>query len=540
MKRRTFLQLSTVGGLTLPGLTLTACLEQTPSSGEESTGISTFELNETTLEALQVAMAEGRLSARTITEKYLARIREIEEGPMGLNAVIELNPDALDIADTLDRERSEGRVRGPLHGIPVLIKDNIDTGDRMMTTAGAQALENHIALLDAWVAERLRAAGAIILGKTNLSEWANFRSTRSSSGWSGRGGQTRNPYVLSCNTSGSSSGSAAAVAANLCAVAIGTETNGSVISPSSICGIVGIKPTVGLVGRSGIIPISHTQDTAGPMARTVRDAAVLLSALTGVDPRDAATAASKGKAHADYTVFLDPQGLQGARIGVDRSAFGFHEGVDRVMEAALDALRAQGATLIDLERVYEGNIDHEEYQILLYEFKDGLNKYLAGTTTDVAVHSLKDVINFNLAAPEGNLSWFGQEILVMAQEKGDLRTPEYIQALEKVRRLTREEGIDQVMAEHQLDAILAPAEGPAWTTDKVNGDRYISGGKGYGTAAMAGYPSITIPAGDVHGLPVGMCLYGKAWSEPTLLKLAFAFEQAGPQRKAPGFLKDIL
>ena len=484
-------------------------------------------------------MAEGRLSARAITEKYLARIREIDQGPNGLNAVIELNPEALALADELDRERAAGQLRGPLHGIPVLIKDNIDTADKMMTTAGALALDGNIARQDAWVAAQLRAAGAIILGKTNLSEWANFRSTRSSSGWSSRGGQTRNPYVLNRNTSGSSSGSAAGVAANLCAVAIGTETNGSVISPASICGIVGIKPTVGLVGRSGIIPISHTQDTAGPMARTVRDAAILLSALTGIDSRDQATTASEGKSHPDYTAFLDPNGLKGARIGIDRSAFGFHEGVDAVMETAMELMRAQGATLVDLERVYEGDTGNEEYQVLLYEFKDGVNKYLAGVPDGVPVRSLREVIEYNLAHPEENLPWFGQEILIKAQEKGDLTTPEYLEALEKVRRLTRDEGIDKVMSGQQLDAILAPAEGPGWTTDLVNGDRYISGGNGYGTAAMAGYPSITVPAGAVHGLPVGICLYGKAWTEPILLKLAYAFEQAGPPRLAPSFLQNL-
>ena len=514
-------------------------MESSSVEGAGSDSFSTFDLNEVTTEALQRAMEAGELSAREITEKYLARIRDIDQGPDGLNAVIELNPEALDIAEALDRERAEGQVRGPLHGIPVLIKDNIDTADKMMTTAGALALKGHIARRDSWVAERLRAAGAIILGKTNLSEWANFRSTRSSSGWSSRGGQTRNPYVLNCNTSGSSSGSGAAVAANLCALAIGTETNGSVISPSSICGLVGIKPTVGLVGRSGIIPISHTQDTAGPMARTVRDAALLLGALTGTDPRDPATAASEGNIHADYTSFLDAQGLDGARIGVDRNAFGYHEGVDEVMESAMELMRTQGATLIDLDRVYEGEIGDDEFQVLLYEFKDGLNKYLADVAEGVAVHTLKEVIDFNLTNAEENLPWFGQEILVMAEEKGDLSSPEYLEALRNILRLTRSEGIDRVVAQHQLDAILAPSEGPGWTIDKVNGDRYISGGKGYGTAAIAGYPNITVPAGAVHGLPVGLSLYGPAWSEPTLLKLAYAFEQASSQRKAPSFLRAL-
>lgn len=533
MKRRTFIQLSAVGGLAWPGLTISACSEAT--SQKKGTDFPSYpypELEEITISAIQQAFSEGRLDCRTLVGQYLARIESID--PL-LHSVIELNPDALAIAETLDRERSAGQVRGPLHGIPVLIKDNIDTADRMMTTAGALALLGNVAREDSWVAARLRAAGAIILGKTNLSEWANFRSTRSSSGWSSRGGQTNNPYATGRNTSGSSSGSGAAVSANLCAVAIGTETNGSIISPASVCGVVGIKPTVGLVGRSGIIPISHTQDTAGPMARTVRDAAILLGALTGVDPRDAATVESRGQSYTDYTPFLDENGLQGARIGIDRSAFGFHEGVSREMETALSMMREKGATLIDLERVVHAAIDNEEFQVLLYEFKHGLNAYLAERRDPVEVRSLADVIAFNQAHAAENLPYFGQEILIQAEQKGGLDSPEYREALAKLRTATREQGIDRVMSEHRLDAILAPAEGPAWATDLVNGDRYISGGIGYGFPAIAGYPSISIPAGYVHDLPVGLCLYGKAWSEPVLLKLAYAYENVSRRRSAPQF-----
>jgi amidase len=540
MKRRTFIQLSAAGGAVLPAITISGCTSREDSDEELSSTAPPppFELDEMTVDQLTEAMAAGRLTAQSIAEKYLARIEAIDRTGIALNSVIELNPDALDIAAALDRERQEGRVRGPLHGIPVLIKDNIDTADKMRTTAGSLSIEDNIAAQDSWVAAQLRQAGAVILGKTNLSEWANFRSTRSSSGWSSRGGQTHNPYALNRNPCGSSSGSGVAVAANLCALAIGTETNGSVLSPSSINGIVGIKPTVGLVGRSGIIPISHTQDTAGPMARTVRDAALLLGALTGVDPRDEATLQSRDRSHTDYIPFLVPDGLRGARIGVDRHAFGYHEGVDRLIEEALQLMRDQGATLIDLERVCAADTGDDEFNILLYEFKDGLNKYLAGMPANVSVRSLKDVIAFNEANADRAMPWFAHEILVMAEAKGDLSTPEYRTALENVRRTTRDEGIDKALKDHQLDAIVAPTESPAWTTDLINGDRYISGGKGYNLAAMAAYPSVTVPAGAVHGLPVGITFFASAFAEPTLLRLAYAYEQASKHRRTPGFLKD--
>ena len=538
MKRRSFLQLSAIGGVTIPGLALTGCTNSSVPS-EAVSGPPPFDLEEYTVDQLQEAMASGQLTARAIAEKYLARIEAIDQGEIDLRSVVEANPDALSIADAMDQERKAGKVRGPLHGIPVLIKENIDTADKMMTTAGSLALHGHIAQADSWVAARLREAGAVILGKTNLSEWANFRSSRSSSGWSSRGGQTRNPYALDRNPCGSSSGSGAAVAANLCAMAIGTETNGSIISPSSLCGLVGIKPTVGLVGRSGIIPISHTQDTAGPMTRSVRDAAILLGALTGIDPRDAVTRQSQGKSHSDYTAFLDPNGLKGARIGVDRSAMGFHEVVDKLIEDALQVMREQGAYIIDLEKVADPAIDNDEYQVLLYEFKDGVNKYLEGVSPALEIKNLSDVIAYNKANSGKAMPFFGQETLIKAEAKGDLNALEYKKALENILRATREQGIDKVMTDNKLDAIVAPSDGPAWTTDVVNGDRYISGGKGYGTAAIAGYPNITVPAGFVYGLPVGISFYGRAYSEPVLLKLAYAFEHKTRHRKAPAFAKTL-
>jgi amidase len=507
---------------------------------EASPGIAPFALDEISVAELQASMESGERTARSIVESFLSRIEELNlEGPV-LRAIIETNPDALAIADQLDAERAAGSVRGPLHGIPVVVKDNVDTADRMVTAAGALALAANVAPQDSWVAERLRAAGAILLGKANLSEWANFRSTRGSSGWSGRGGQTRNPYSLDRNPSGSSSGSAVAVSANLCPLSIGTETNGSIISPASISGIVGIKPTVGLVGRSGIIPISESQDTAGPMARTVRDAALLLGALTGVDPRDGVTQASAGNSHTDYTAFLDAEGLAGARVGVVRSAMGYHEGVDRVMEEALAQLRAGGATVVELESLITADIGDDEFNVLLYEFKDGVNRYLAGTPSSVAVRTLDQVIAFNRANAAETMPYFGQELLLAAQAKGDLNTPEYVQALANVRRASRAEGIDKAVADHRLDALIAPSEGPTWTTDLVNGDRYISGGNGYGPAAMAGYPSITVPMGFVSGLPVGLCFFSGAWAEPTLLRLAYAFEQATLHRRPPAFVPSIV
>lgn len=480
-------------------------------------------------------MEQGALTAREITQMYLDRIEAVDKNGPKLQSVIEINPDALTLASTLDEERKAGKVRGPLHGIPILIKDNIDTGDQMMTTAGALALTGNIAAQDAFIVEKLRAAGAVLLGKTNLSEWANFRSTRSSSGWSGRGGQCKNPFVLDRNPCGSSSGSGAAVSANLCAIAIGTETNGSIVCPSSSNGVVGIKPTVGMWSRSGIIPISYTQDTAGPMTRTVTDAAILLAALSGEDPRDDKTRGLSGKYPSDYTAALDPNGLQGARIGIARFYMGFHEEVDQILEKAFELMRQKGATLIDLEEPEAWkNLGAASYNVLLYEFKDGVNKYLANA--NAPVKTLEEVIAYNQDNAAASMPYFKQEILEAAQQKGDLNTPEYLEAVRKT-VLQSQKGIDQLLQENQLDAILGPTGGPAWTTDLVNGDHF--GGGSSSPAAHAGYPNISLPAGYVHGLPVGLSLFGTAFSESTLIRLAFAYEQASQHRKAPGFLKRI-
>ncbi len=499
--------------------------------------IDDFELNETTVEELQQKMAEGFFTARSVAEMYLERIKAIDKSGPRLNAVIEINPDALEIADRLDAERKAGKVRGPLHGIPVMIKDNIDTADKMMTTAGSLALLGSVAKQDSWVARKLRKAGAVILGKTNLSEWANFRSTNSSSGWSSRGGQCRNPYMLNRNPCGSSSGSGAAVSANLCMITIGTETNGSIMCPSNANGIVGIKPTVGLVGRSGIIPISHTQDTAGPMARTVKDAAILLGALTGPDPRDERTKESDGKSHEDYTQFLSVDGLKGTRIGIGRKYLGFHHKVDPVLEEAFEIMNRQGATLIDLEDRVSSGSGKDGFNVLLYEFKDGLNKYLSGLSSQIQVRTLKDVIEFNKNNEKEAMPYFRQEILERAEEKGDLSSEEYLESLKRMLQAARHDGIDKVMDEHRLDAIVAPTGGPAWTTDLIHGDH--GGGGSSSPAARAGYPNITVPAGSVYGLPVGLSFFGRAWSEPTLLKIAYGFEQHSGKRMVPKYLPSL-
>jgi amidase len=536
LRRRDFLRYGSLGGaLALRPSGLTAEARGARSERAPEPGAAAFEFEEATLDGLQEGMQSGALTSRRLTQAYLARIEALDRQGPALHHVIEINPDALGIADALDAERRAKGPRGPLHGIPLLLKDNVDTADRTTTTAGSLALEGSVPPRDSFVAERLRAAGAVLLGKANLSEWANIRSNRSSSGWSARGGQTKNPYVLDRNPCGSSSGSGAAVSANLCAVAIGTETDGSIVCPSSANGIVGIKPTLGLVSRSGIIPIAHSQDTAGPMARSVRDAAILLAALTGVDPRDAATSDSRGHVAGDYASSLDPEGLNGARIGVARKLFGFHRMVDPVLEESLAEMKRRGAVLVDPADIpHLGEYDESELTVLLYELKADLNAYLASLGAEAPVKTLEDVIRFNEANAEREMPYFGQELFVRAQEKGPLTSAEYREALEKNRRLSRSEGLDAVMEQHKLDAIVAPTGGPAWLTDLVNGDHF---GGGSSTApAVAGYPNISVPAGFVFGLPVGLSFIGRAWSEPTLLKLAYGFEQATRNRRAPRFL----
>jgi amidase len=502
--------------------------------------VPAFALDELTIDALQARMKSGQDTAQSLVQQYLTRIDQIDQRGPAINAVIEVNPEAFAIARLRDEERRAGKTRGPLHGIPVLIKDNIDTADRMHTTAGSLALAAHVAAKDSWVAERLRTAGAVIIGKTNLSEWANFRSTHSASGWSGRGGQTHNPYVLDRSPSGSSSGSGAATAANCCAIAVGTETDGSVTSPSAASALVGIKPTVGLIGRSGIIPIAHSQDTAGPMARTVRDAAILLGALTGVDPRDIATRDSAGRSQTDYTTSLNKDALRGARIGVARKRYtGYSPETDKVFAAALDLMKLHGATIVDPADIETaGKTDDSEFELLLYEFKTDLNAYLAGVEPTVGVRSLADVMAFNTRNAPRELRYFGQEIMEQADKKGPLTEKKYRDDLANNRRLMGAEGIDATITKYKLDAIVAPTQGPAWLIDLVNGD---AGGGGSFTApaAVAGYPHVTVPMGQVRGLPVGLSFVGRAWTEATLLKLAYAFEQAAPARGRPTFLDTV-
>jgi amidase len=491
-------------------------------------------LEETTAAALQEAMQAGRLSSQRITQMYLDRIESVDRRGPKINSVIEVNPDALSIADSLDQERASGRVRGPLHGIPVLIKDNIDTADRMQTTAGSLALEGSIAPRDASIVARLREAGAVLIGKTNLSEWANYRSTSSSSGWSGRGGQTKNPYALDRNPCGSSAGSGAAGSANLAALTIGTETDGSIVCPSSSNGLVGIKPTVGLWSRAGIIPISQTQDTAGPMCRSVADAATLLGPLTGTDPRDGATAASQGKTLTDYRRFLDRAGLKGARIGVVRKHLGISAKTEAVYEDALKALSGAGATLVDpADLPNPDKMGGAESDVLGFEFKAGIEAYLATLGGRVPHRTLADLIAFNVANRDREMPYFGQEIFDRCVKLGPLSSPTYRTKLAACQRLSRTEGLDAVFGARRLDAIVSVTAGPAWPIDLVNGDRFTGGSSGY--AAVAGYPSITVPMGDVQGLPVGLSFTGRAWSEGRLISLAYAFEQATKARKAPTF-----
>ncbi len=507
-------------------LTGTAAFKKKAESGKGS-GLPPFDA---TLAELQSAMQSGRMTSHSITNHYLERINRIDKKGPALNSVIEINPDALDIAGSLDDERKHGRFRGPLHGIPILLKDNIDTADRMRTTAGSLALVDFPVMSDAFIVRRLREAGAVILGKTNMSEWANFRSTRSTSGWSGRGGLTKNPYAPDRNPSGSSSGSAVAAASGLCAAAVGTETDGSVISPASVNGIVGIKPTVGLVSRSGIIPIAHSQDTAGPLARCVADAAALLGALEGYDPEDPASRKNGG--NAGYARFLDPGGLKGMRIGLARNLFGFHDRVDALMENAAAVMKSCGALIIDPADI--PNIDSLgglELEILLYEFKTDLNRYLSKRKAETRTLSLEALIQFNERNAEKEMPYFAQELFIRAQAKGPLTDAKYLKALMTVRRLARQDGIDRIMRKLGLDALVAPTDAPAWKTDLADGDHYM--GRTTTPAAVAGYPHITVPMGFVFGLPVGVSFFAGAWSEPKLIGMAYAFEQATKARKRP-------
>ncbi len=533
--RRNFLKVGITGGAFATAFRFLPDREDQTIQQTSYPPVPPFELEEATIGDLNDGMKSGKYTARSIAEAYLARIKAIDKDGPKLNSVIELNPDALSIADDLDKERKEKGPRGPMHGIPVLIKDNIDTADRMATTAGSLALVGSKPPADAYLVQRLRMAGALILGKTNLSEWANIRSSHSVSGWSGRGGLTRNPYALDRNTSGSSSGSGAAVSANLCAAAVGTETDGSIVSPSSINCLVGIKPTVGLVSRTGVVPISHSQDTPGPMARTVRDAAILLGAIAGIDPEDKATSSARGNVKSDYTAYLDQNGLKGARLGILRSLFGYHEGVDRLMGEAIEVLKREGAVVIDpIEIKTLAKLGNAEDTVLQYELKADMNAYLARLGPNAPVHTLQEIIEFNEKHKETEMPYFGQDIFIKAQKRGPLTSNEYLAALKKCRALTRMQGIDAAVKKYKLDAIVAPTDSPAWPIDFIDGDHFLGGSSS--PAAIAGYPDVTVPAGFVFGLPVGISFFSRAWTEPTLIKIAYAFEQATKFRKVPAFL----
>jgi len=541
MQRRNFLKTGSLAGLGLAAIAAAPSrLVAAPKSTGNNTGAKTpddFVLDEVTIDALQQKMQNGGYSSRLITEMYLKRIEDIDRNGPKLNSVIELNPDALDIADAMDKERAAGKVRGPLHGIPVLIKDNITTGDKMHTTAGALAIADNIMKEDAFIIKKLREAGAVLLGKTNLSEWANFRSTHSTSAWSSRGGQTKCPYILDRNPSGSSAGSGSAASANLCAVALGTETDGSIVSPSSVNGLVGIKPTVGLWSRTGIIPISKTQDTAGPMARTVRDAAILLGALAGHDPKDTYTSASRSKTHVDYTKFLDENSLSGARIGVEHDSMRINPEMDNLFHPVIEFLKSKGVTIVEIKLYQElKEALSAQFTVLLYEFKDGLNKYLGGANS--SVKSLADVIAFNKQNAVKAMPFFKQEILEQAENKGGLEEKEYTEALAKTTGITRK-AIDKILNENKLDAICAPTNGFACCIDLINGD-YDNGFSFSSPAAMAGYPHITVPMGYAHDLPIGLSFMSGAYKEAEIIKLAYAFEQATKKRVPPKFKKDLL
>ncbi|WP_310560603.1 amidase [Flavobacterium sp.] len=538
MKRRSFLTATTLATVGIAALLVEGCVDTKKNSDDENvTSSSEFELDEETISGLQEKLASGKYTSEQLVSLYLKRIEDIDKKGIELNSIIEVNPDAGSIAKQMDNERKDGKVRGSLHGIPVVIKDNIDTADKMQTTAGALAMNGNIASKDAFIVKKLRDAGAIIIGKTNLSEWANFRSTQSSSGWSSRGGQTKNPYILDHNPCGSSAGSGTAVAANLCVVAVGTETDGSVVCPASVNGIVGIKPTVGLVSRSGIIPISKTQDTAGPMARTVKDAAILLGVLAGIDQSDAITNESKGKFLADYTPFLDSNALKGKRIGIEKKPQGKNQFINVLFSKAIDILKQKGATIIEIDYIDKINAFGEaEFEVLQYEFKDGLNQYLA--SANAKVKTLKDVIDFNVANEDEAMPYFKQETLESSNLKSGLLDKKYVDSLDKSHNSSKKI-LDAVFYENKLDAICGITMGPACSIDTIYGDRWGD----YSLtmpAAISGYPHITVPGGKVYDLPVGFSFFGIAYSEPKLIGMAYAYEQAAKNREKPVFKKSFL
>lgn len=532
MKRRKFIHTGSLASFSLFGFAMFGF--QSKTENEHHSFENGFKLDEKTIDDLQKMIKSGEFNSQKIVKLYLDRIAEIDKKGPGINSIIELNPDALKIAAELDKERAAGKIRGPLHGIPILIKDNIDTADKMMTTAGSIAMEGNIAKTDSFVVQQLRKAGVVILGKTNMSEWANFRSTRSSSGWSSRGGQTRNPYVLDRSPCGSSSGSAVAVAANLCAVSVGTETNGSIACPAAMSNVVGIKPTVGLVSRSGIIPISKTQDTAGPFGRTVRDATLLLGAMTGIDPSDSATLSSKGKALNDYSQFLKADSLNGKRIGIEKNFLKKHEAMDALFKEAIELMKSKGATIVEVEFIKFRSLGNATGEVLEYEFKDGLNAYLSKSSGKVK--SLEELIKFNIDNQATAMPIFQQELLESSQKRGDLKSPAYLEAYEKVINVRKM--IDDLLTEQNLDVLCGPATGPSWCIDPVNGD-FWTGYASYGPAALAGYPSITLPMGFISEIPIGISFLGRAYDEGKLISLAYAFEQSSKKRKAPKFIKSI-
>ena len=534
MDRRIFLRNGSLAAISLTTLSIVTCNTTQNPKNEKDIPQTSLDVNELSIKELQDLVKSGKLTYSKLTQMYLNRIKDLDKSGPALNAIIELNPDAIAIAATMDNELKVGKWRGFMHGIPVLIKDNIDTADKMLTTAGSLALLDNKASVDATIVQKLREAGAVILGKTNLSEWANFRSTRSSSGWSSRGGQTKNPYLLDRSPCGSSSGSGVAVSANLCALAIGTETDGSIACPASMNGVIGIKPTIGLVSRSGIIPISKSQDTAGPLTRTVTDAAILLTAISGSDPKDVATLKNTQSVK-DYTKYLDINGLKGKRIGVEKSMLKRHEGIDKILKEALSQMEKCGATIVEVEFMHTtGEFGNAESDILHYEFKDGLNRYLATATTKMK--SLKDIIDYNIQNEPKAMPYFKQEILVKSEALGGLESKEYKAALVKIE--TYRKFIDKLFDDQNLDALCGPATGTSWCNDLINGD-FWTGYGAYTPAAVTGYPSITVPMGFVSELPVGLSFIGKAFGEPEIIAIGYAYEQVSKNRKQPQFLSTL-